>query len=120
MLSEQELLALETRLVGRSVPTTDALRAANAALDQETWSESLASRTSFTNDMTVLQNYLDRVLAELARDPRTLTGFSYLTDDQAARIPATLKSQGMAFDGDTPVFSWRYGLQRTDAAYQAT
>lgn len=119
-LSEQELLALETRLVGRSVSITDALRAANAALDQETWTESLATRTSFVNDMKVLQNYLDRVLAELAMDARALTGFSYLTDEQAARIPATLKSQGMAFDGDTPVFSWRYGLQRTSAVYQPT
>jgi hypothetical protein len=26
-----------------------------------------------------------------------------------------LKNEGMAFDGNTPVFSWRYGLQRTDA-----
>jgi len=116
-LSETDLLALETRLVGRSMPVVAALRAVNNALDQESWSESIAQRTSFVNDMSVLQQYLDRVLTQLALDAKTLTGFSYLTDDQAASIPATLKSQGLAFDGATPVFSWRYGLQRTDASY---
>ncbi|WP_416047232.1 hypothetical protein [Cupriavidus basilensis] len=116
-LSEADLLALETRLVGRSLPVVAALRAVNNALDQETWTEAAAQRTSFVNDMSVLQQYLDRVLNQLALDAKTLTGFSYLTDDQVARIPATLKSQGLAFDGGTPVFSWRYGLQRTDAGY---
>ncbi|WP_157128568.1 hypothetical protein [Cupriavidus sp. USMAA2-4] len=116
-LSEADLLALETRLVGRSMPVVAALRAVNSALDQETWSEVTAQRTSFVNDMSVLQQYLDRVLTQLALDAKTLTGFSYLTDEQAASIPATLKSQGLAFDGATPVFSWRYGLQRTDAGY---
>lgn len=116
-LAEGDLLALETQLVGRSMAVTNALYAANDALDQEVWAENLAKRTSFPNDMNVLQRYLDRVLAELALDPAKLTGFAYLTDDQASAIPATLKSQGIAFDGETPVFSWRYGLQRTNTDY---
>ena len=119
-LSEADLLALETRLVGRSMTVNSALRVVNAALDQESWTEALAQRTSFVNDMSILQSYLDRVLAALASDPRTLTGFAYLSNDQAAKIPATLKSQGMSYDGDTPVFSWRYGLQRADANYIGT
>lgn len=119
-LAEEDLVALENQLVGRSMSVTGALYAANDALDQEVWAENTAQRTSFTNDMNVLQRYLDRVLAELALDPAKLTGFAYLTDDQALSIPATLKSQGMAFDGETPVFSWRYGLQRTTANYAPT
>ncbi|HWW80029.1 MAG TPA: hypothetical protein VNY82_10570, partial [Steroidobacteraceae bacterium] len=114
-LSETSLLSLELQLSGRSVPLNTALLAANAALDQETWSESLATRTPFVNDMSVLQSYLDRVLGAFAFDSNsTLEGFSYLAPSEVNSIPATLKSQGMSFDGNTPVFSWRYGLQRTD------
>ncbi|AKU98257.1 hypothetical protein AKJ09_04921 [Labilithrix luteola] len=119
-LNENDLVTLENQLVGRSMSITKALYAANDALDQEAWAENTAKRTTFTNDMNVLQRYLDRVLAELALNPAKLTGFAYLTDDQALSIPATLKSQGIAFDGETPVFSWRYGLQRTDSTYVPT
>jgi hypothetical protein len=119
-LDEAALLAAEQNLVGRSVPTSDALLTVNSALDQESWTEATADRVSFINDMTVLQNYLDRVLTVLANAAADITGFAYLSSDQAASIPATLKSQGMSFDGTTPVFSWRYGLQRTDANYKAT
>jgi hypothetical protein len=119
-LSETDLLALETTLTGHSVKLNDALLATNVALDQENWTESLSTRTSFVNDMTVLQNYLDRVLAAFASNPDTLDGFAYLSQDQVASVPATLKNEGIAFDGSTPVFSWRYGLQRTDASYKAT
>ena len=120
-LSESNLLALEVQLSGRSVALNTALLTANAALDQETWTESVSTRTSLVNDMSVLQSYLDRVLGAFAFDSTTLDGFSYLAPSEAASIPATLKSQGMDFDGSTPVFSWRYGLQRTDAkTYQPT
>jgi hypothetical protein len=112
-LAEDDLLALETRLAGRSVALRDALLAANAALDQETWTESQA-RTAFVNDMSVLQSYLDRVFGALAGDRAALDGFSRLAPAQAAAIPATLRSQGLAFDGRTPVFAWRYGLQRAE------
>ena len=114
-LSETSLLSLETQLTGRNVPLNTALLAANVALDQETWTESLATRTSFVNDMSVLQSYLDRVLGAMAFDSdATLDGFSYIAPSEVNSIPATLKNEGMAFDGSTPVFSWRYGLQRTD------
>jgi hypothetical protein len=121
-LSESSLLALETQLTGHSVPLHTALLAVNAALDQETWTESLSTRTSFNNDMSVLQSYLDRVLGRFAFDSNIdLEGFSYISPAEINSIPATLKSQGMAFDGSTPVFSWRYGLQRTDpVSYQPT
>lgn len=118
-LGEADLLALETRLAGRSVPLRDALFAANAALDQETWTESLETRSTFVNDMSVLQSYLDRVFGSLAQDRAALDGFSRLAPAQVAAIPATLRSQGMAFDGDTPVFAWRYGLQRAQAGSYA-
>lgn len=121
-LSESGLLSLETSVAGRSVPLKTALLAANAALDNEAWTESLATRTPLVNDMSVLQSYLDRVLGSFAYDGgRTLEGFSYLAPSEVDKIPATLKSQGMSFDGDVPVFSWRYGLQRTDPkTYKAT
>jgi hypothetical protein len=121
-LSETSLLSLEVQLTGRSVPLNTALLAANAALDQETWTESLATRTSFVNDMSVLQSYLDRVLGAFAFDSNiTLDGFSYLAPSEVNSIPATLKNEGIAFDGKTPVFSWRYGLQRTDpVTYKST
>ncbi|QHJ00514.1 hypothetical protein GT347_22575 [Xylophilus rhododendri] len=119
-LSEADLMVLETRLVGRSMPVATALQAANAVLDAETWTEDTAHRTLFTNDMSVLQSYLDRVQAVLASAAGDLSGFAYLSNDEAAKIPATLKGQGMAYDGDTPVFSWRYGLQRADASFTGT
>lgn len=120
-LTESQLLAIETQLTGRSVALTTALQAGNAALDQETWTESVDTRTSFVNDMTFLQNYLDRVLASFALDPESLDGFAAISPDEVDKIPATMKNEGMAFDGTTPVFSWRYGLQRTDATtYAAT
>lgn len=120
-LSEAALLALETQLTGRSVALNTALLTVNAALDQETWTESVSTRTSFVNDMSVLQSYLDRVLGAFAFDPNVLDGFSYLAPSEVAKIPATLKNEGIAFDGNTPVFSWRYGLQRTDpSTYEPT
>ena len=120
-LSEQSLLALEVQLTGSSVPLNTALLAANAALDQESWTESVATRTSFVNDMSVLQSYIDRVQGAYAFDPSPMDGFSYLAPSEVAKIPATLKNEGIAFDGATPVFSWRYGLQRTDpVSYQPT
>lgn len=120
-LSEAGLLSLETQLTGHNVAINSALLAANAALDQETWSESLATRTSFVNDMSVLQSYLDRVFGAYAFDPNVTDGFGYLSPAEIDSIPATLKNEGMAFDGNTPVFSWRYGLQRTDpGTYKAT
>jgi hypothetical protein len=118
-LSESDLLKLETQLTGKSVSLQDALLTVNAALDKEHWTEDQKSRTLFANNMGVLQSYLDRVLVSFSLNAGALDGFAYLTDDQAAQIPGTLKSQGMAYDGDTPVFSWRYGLQRTDANYAA-
>lgn len=118
-LSESALLALETQLAGRNVPLATALLTANAALDQEAWTENVATRTSFVNDMTFLQNYLDRVLGAFALDPTSLDGFAAIAPSEVDRIPATLKNEGMAFDGATPVFSWRYGLQRTDASDKA-
>ncbi|MBN8886221.1 MAG: hypothetical protein J0I77_10905 [Rudaea sp.] len=119
-LSEAALLSLETTMTGRSVALTTALRTANDALDQETWTES-ASRTPLVNDMSVLQSYLDRVLGSFAFDPASLEGFSRLAPSEVAKIPATLRSQGLSFDGSTPVFSWRYGLQRADpATWEAT
>jgi len=120
-LSESGLLSLESSLTGRSVALKTALLAANAALDNETWTESVATRTPLVNDMSVLQSYLDRVLGAFAYDSNTLEGFSHLAPSEIDRIPATLKSQGMSFDGNVPVFSWRYGLQRTDpVTYKAT
>ena len=113
-LSEPNLLALETQLTGHDVALNTALLTVNAALDQETWTESLATRTSFVNDMSVLQSYLDRVLGAYAFDPNVMDGFSYIAPSEVNSIPATLKNEGMAFDGNTPIFSWRYGLQRTD------
>lgn len=121
-MSETALLALEVQLTGRSVALNTALQAADVALDQESWTESLATRTSFVNDMSVLQSYLDRVLGAFAFDSNVdLQGFSYIAPAEVDRIPATLKNEGMAFDGTTPVFSWRYGLQRTDpVSYKST
>jgi hypothetical protein len=121
-MSESTLLSLEVQLTGRSVALNTALQAADVALDQETWTESLATRTSFVNDMSVLQSYLDRVLGAFAVDSNIdLQGFSYIAPGEVDRIPATLKNEGMAFDGTTPVFSWRYGLQRTDpVSYKQT
>lgn len=120
-LSETNLPSLEVQLTGSSVPLNSALLAANAALDQESWVESLAARTSFVNDMSVLQSYLDRVQGQYAFEPNLMDGFSYISPAEVAKIPATLKNEGITFDGSTPVFSWRYGLQRTDpVTYQAT
>ena len=71
--------------------------------------------------MSVLQGYLDRVLGAYAFDPNVMDGFSYLAPSEVDSIPATLKNEGIAFDGSTPIFSWRYGLQRTDPiTYKAT
>jgi hypothetical protein len=119
-LSESALLALESQITGRNVPLVTALLAVNGALDQETWNESVSTRTTFTNDMSVMQSYLDRVLGSFGFDSNVLDGFSYLAPAEADAIPATLKNEGMAFDGNTPVFSWRYGLQRTDARTYAS
>jgi hypothetical protein len=60
---------------------------------------------------------LNRARATLALSTPSLDGFGVLLDSEVLKIPGTLKSQGMAFDGDAPVFSWRYGLQRTDERY---
>ncbi|MDP9899342.1 hypothetical protein [Variovorax ginsengisoli] len=120
MLGEDDLVALEKRLVNRSMPINVSLRAASKLLDQETWTEDVARRTLFNNDMSVLQSYLDRVLSVLTSTPGNLAGFAYISNDEAAKIPATLKGQGLAFDEETAVFSWRYGLQRTNTDYNAT
>jgi hypothetical protein len=121
-MSESTLLSLEVQLTGHSVALNTALQAADVALDQETWTESLATRTSFVNDMSALQSYLDRVLGAFAFDSNIdLQGFSYIAPSEVNSIPATFKNEGMAFDGATPVFSWRYGLQRTDpGSYKPT
>src|SRR5258706_7480302 len=69
--------------------------------------------TMFENDLYgALRSYLTRARAGLALSTPSLSGFAVLADTEAAKIPGTLKSQGLAFDGDAPVFSWRYGLQR--------
>jgi hypothetical protein len=65
-----------------------------------------------------LRAYLDRARASLSQSPPSLAGFGVLADTEAAKIPAALKTQGLAFDGAFPVFSWRYGLQRTDKSYR--
>lgn len=78
-----------------------------------------APATAFENDLYgVLKTYLGRARASLALSTPSLAGFAALTDSEAAKIPGTLKSEGLAFDGAFPVFSWRYGLQRTDARYR--
>jgi hypothetical protein len=74
---------------------------------------------SFRNDMYgTLKRYLNRARASLALGTPSLSGFGVLTDAEAVKIPGTLKSQGLVFDGASPVFSWRYGLQRTDEFYR--
>ena len=73
----------------------------------------------FDNDLYgALRTYLNRARASLALGTPSLSGFGVLADTEAAKIPGTLKSQGLAFDGAFPVFSWRYGLQRTDRRYR--
>ena len=113
-LTESDLLALEQQLTGRSVALNTALLAANAALDQETWTEQVGSRTPLVNDMSVLQAWLDRVFGALALDANALDGFAALAPSEVAKVSATLKGQGMSYDGNIPVFSWRYGLHRAD------
>jgi hypothetical protein len=78
-----------------------------------------APPTTFENDLYgTLKAYLGRARASLALSTPSLSGFATLTDAEAARIPGTLKSEGLAFDGAFPIFSWRYGLQLTDARYR--
>lgn len=73
----------------------------------------------FRNDMYgTLKSYLTRARATLTLNTRSLDGFAVLADSEAVKIPGTLKSQGLAFDGSSIVFSWRYGLQRTDNDYR--
>jgi hypothetical protein len=73
----------------------------------------------FENDVYgALKDYLNRARATLALGAPSLDGFGVLADSEAAKIPGTLKSQGLAFDGASPVFSWRYGLQRADEGYR--
>lgn len=112
-LSEADVLALEQQLTGHSVGLNTALLAANAALDQEIWTEQ-PGRTPLLNDMSVLQAWLDRVFGAFALDANTLDGFAALAPAEVAKVSATLKGQGMSYDGNTPVFSWRYGLHRAD------
>ena len=85
-LSEADLLALETRLVGRSMPVVAALRAVNSALDRETGRKPRRNAPPSSTTCRCCSN-TDRVLTQLALDAKTLTGFSYLTDEQAASIP---------------------------------
>lgn len=67
----------------------------------------------FENDQYgVLTAYLQRARASLALSTPSLSGFGELSAEEAEKIQGTLMSQGMAFDGSTPVFSWRYGLRR--------
>lgn len=120
-MTEAELMALEKSLVGRSMTVQEALLKANAGLDLETWTESAGERTLFENDMCgALKNYLNRARAALARPVPSLSGFGDISEAEIAKIPGTMKSQGLAFDGAAPVFSWRYGLQRADGDYDAT
>jgi hypothetical protein len=91
-----------------------------SAADAKTscWAES-APATVFENDLYgTLKDYLGRAKASLALSTPSLSGFGSLTGAEAARIPGTLKNEGLAFDGKSPVFSWRYGLQRTDEEYR--
>lgn len=73
----------------------------------------------FENDIYgTLKNYLIRAQETLTLSTPSLSGFAVLADSETAKIPGTLKSQGLAFDDEFPIFSWRYGLQRTDASYR--
>ena len=95
-----------------------AVEPSTACVAGETWTRS-GPATVFDNDLYgALRTYLNRARAALALSTPSLAGFAVLADTEAARIPGTLKSQGLAFDGASPVFSWRYGLQRTDARYR--
>ena len=90
----------------------------STACVSDTWVEAKPT-TVFDNDMYgALKEYLNRARATLAFSTPSLSGFSVLSGSEAAKIPGTLKSQGLAFDGAAPVFSWRYGLQRTDERYR--
>lgn len=72
----------------------------------------------FKNDIYgTLKSYLIRANKALKSANPSLSGFSTLTESEAMQIPGTLKSQGLAFDAEFPIFSWRYGLQRTDPSY---
>ncbi len=74
----------------------------------------------FENDIyDTLKNYLIRVNEALNLSTPSLKGFAVLADSEAVKIPGILKSQGLAFDGESLVFSWRYGLQRTDIRYRS-
>ncbi len=91
---------------------------ASTACAADAWKEA-GPATLFENDLYgTLKKYVGRARATLALDTPVLSGFEVLADTEAARIPGTLKSQGLAFDGASPVFSWRYGLQRTDERYR--
>ena len=110
----------ETRLPATCIVLLLAAVPASAAQGAKSacWAES-APATVFENDLYVtLKDYLGRAKASLALSTPSLSGFASLTDAEAARIPGTLKNEGLAFDGKSPVFSWRYGLQRADAAYR--
>ncbi|MBI3297349.1 MAG: hypothetical protein HYZ75_04235 [Elusimicrobia bacterium] len=95
--------------------------AANADLDAEVWQEADGEKHQFSDDVYgTLKDYLDRARLSLARPVPSLAGFAEITSSEVARLPVTFKTQGIAFDGATPLFSWRYGLQRTDARYKET
>ena len=105
-------------LVAASCFTACAARAAavefSTVCANPPWAEA-GRAVVFENDLYgELRDYLNRARAALALSTPTLDGFGVLADTEAVMIPGTLKSQGLAFDGSSPVFSWRYGLQRTD------
>lgn len=84
----------------------------------DSWKE-VGPPAIFENDLYgTLKEYVLRAQTTLAFSTPSLSGFGVLAASEAAKIPATLKSQGLAFDGSSPVFSWRYGLQRTDELYR--
>lgn len=111
-LSESDLLSLENTLAGRSVPLNAALLKLNAQIDQETWTAS-SNRSVFDSDVPTLETYLGGVVAALP----DLSALNAITDQNVALIPAQFRTEGIAYTGSGVVFSWRYGLQRTDMNY---
>ncbi len=84
----------------------------------DTWLEA-GPATFFENDLYgTLKTYVNHARTTLALSTPSLSGFGVLAASEAVKIPGTLRSQGLAFDGSSPVFSWRYGLQRTDSRYR--
>ncbi len=111
-LGEADLLALEQQAAGHSVALNDALLSLNALLDAETWTQA-ANRDLFESDVPTLETYLGAVVKALP----DLSALNQITPQQAALLPAQWRTQGLAYTGNSVVFSWRYGLQSTDMTY---